>query len=195
MAVLTSWRSPLADWVEKGTRCSNLRRTPRSAVSVLAMLRRRRALLLRRVLPPVPARPNRRHDPHDPNRRRAKAGARMSHAADTPMNRWANGGRTVGKGGRTPPIPYSRFSHRTPPRLRAYRSGPHPGALRSSGPHCAVSPADNPMKSERWNKCDVCGRFISLRDFVENKATRRRRRPPPLVRFFHARHEVPSCVL
>jgi hypothetical protein len=22
MAVLTSWRSPLADWVEKGTRCS-----------------------------------------------------------------------------------------------------------------------------------------------------------------------------
>ena len=28
------------------------------------------------------------------------------------------------------------------------------------------------MKKEIWNKCDLCGKFISIKDFESEKATR-----------------------
>jgi hypothetical protein len=28
------------------------------------------------------------------------------------------------------------------------------------------------MKRDHWNRCDVCGRFIAIRDFLSGKATR-----------------------
>jgi len=51
--------------------------------------------------------------------------------------------------------------------------------IRDLGP-VKITPTLKKTKKELWNRCDVCGRFISYKDFENKKASRQMIKPDSL---------------